>query len=40
MSIIDLIDNVKGGDNVQAAKDFNSVMADKLTAEWMLRRLK
>jgi hypothetical protein len=32
MSIIDLIDNVKGGDNVQAAKDFNSIMADKLTA--------
>ena len=28
----DLIDNVKGGDNVQAAKDFNSIMADKLTA--------
>ena len=32
MNITDLIDNVKGGDNVQAAKDFNSIMADKLTA--------
>ena len=32
MSILNLIDNVKGGDNVQAAKEFNSLMADKLTA--------
>jgi hypothetical protein len=32
MSIENLIDNVKNGDNVAASKQFNSIMADKLTA--------
>ncbi len=32
MSIAELIDNVKSGDNVQAGKDFNTIMADKLSA--------
>lgn len=32
MSIAELIDNVKSGDNVQASKDFNTIMADKLSA--------
>jgi hypothetical protein len=32
MSIDNLIDNVKNGDNVEAGKQFNSVMADKLQA--------
>ena len=32
MSIENLIDNVKNGDNVAAGKQFNSIMADKLTA--------
>ena len=32
MSIENLIDNVKKGDNVAASKQFNSIMADKLTA--------
>ena len=29
-SIIDLIDNVKGGDNVKAGKQFDGIMAQKL----------
>ena len=32
MSIDNLIDNVKNGDNVEANKQFNSIMADKLQA--------
>ena len=32
MSIENLINDVKNGDNVAASKQFNSVMADKLTA--------
>ncbi len=32
MSIENLINDVKNGDNVAAGKQFNSVMADKLTA--------
>ena len=32
MSIENLIDDVKSGDNVAAGKQFNSIMADKLTA--------
>jgi len=32
MSIENLIDNVKNGDNVDAGKQFNSLMADKLSA--------
>lgn len=32
MSIENLIDNVKNGDNVNAAKQFNTIMADKLSA--------
>ena len=32
MSIEKLIVNVKNGDNVAAGKQFNSIMADKLTA--------
>ena len=32
MSIQQMINDLKGGDNVAAGKNFNSVMADKLTA--------
>ncbi len=32
MSIEQMINDLKGGDNVAASKNFNSVMADKLTA--------
>ena len=32
MSIENLIDNVKNGDNNNAGKQFNNVMADKLSA--------
>ena len=32
MSIENLINDVKNGDNVAAGRQFNSVMADKLTA--------
>lgn len=32
MSIENIINDVKKGDNVNAGKNFNSVMADKLTA--------
>ena len=32
MSIEQMISDLKGGDNVSATKNFNSVMADKLTA--------
>ena len=32
MSIEQMINDLKGGDNVAAGKNFNSVMADKLTA--------
>jgi len=32
MSIENLINDVKSGDNIAAGKQFNSVMADKLTA--------
>jgi len=32
MNVNDLILNLKDGDNVSANKNFNSVMADKLTA--------
>ena len=32
MSIENLINDVKNGDNVAASKQFNSVMADKLAA--------
>jgi len=32
MSIEQMINDLKGGDNVAASKNFNSIMADKLTA--------
>ncbi len=32
MSIEQMISDLKGGDNVSATKNFNSAMADKLTA--------
>lgn len=32
MSIENLINDVKNGDNVAAGKQFNSIMADKITA--------
>ena len=32
MSIEQMITDLKGGDNVAASKNFNSVMADKLSA--------
>jgi len=32
MSIEQMITDLKGGDNVAAGKNFNSVMADKLSA--------
>jgi hypothetical protein len=32
MSIENLIDNVKNGNNVEAGKQFNTIMADKLSA--------
>lgn len=32
MSIESLIDNVKDGNNVEASKVFNSLMADKMSA--------
>jgi|TARA_R110002153_G_scaffold106040_1_gene245013 hypothetical protein len=32
MSIENLINDVKSGDNIAAGKQFNSVMADKLSA--------
>lgn len=32
MSVENLIDNVKSGNNVEASKQFNSIMADKLSA--------
>ena len=32
MSVENIINDLKDGDNVSAGKNFNSVMADKLTA--------
>lgn len=32
MSVENIINDLKNGDNVSASKNFNSVMADKLTA--------
>lgn len=40
MSIENLIDNVKDGDNVSAAKQFNSIMADKLSAALDAEKIK
>jgi len=39
MSIENLIDNVKNGDNVNAGKHFNTLMADKLSAALDAKRI-
>ncbi len=39
MSIENLIDNVKNGDNVAAGKQFNTLMADKLSAALDAKRI-
>ena len=39
MSIENLIDNVKNGDNVVAGKQFISIMADKLPAALDAKRI-
>jgi hypothetical protein len=39
MSIENLINDVKSGDNIAAGKQFNSVMADKLSAVLDARKI-
>lgn len=39
MAINDLIQNVKDGDNVNATKEFEGIMADKMTAALDARKI-